>query len=224
MVLVVLAIIALNMNGNSSNQTEIISIDEEDSAPVNVSQPVSSPKKEKSTEEVTISFSPVLLYLQKRDIDAAKRELRKASGAEPGSEAAQIELASMSFINFYESVIADLNRMVPPQELCKGEYSLVESNLPKKVVIRAEGKSLRFSLADPVSHGQDLFEIMYRHRKMKAGGSGNMQPDIGYAAYILFTEFADQAPAIKLLNEVQANGSPRDRETVQALKAVFKIP
>lgn len=51
-----------------------------------------------------------------------------------------------------------------------------------------------------------------------------MQPDIGYAAYILFTEFADQAPAIKLLNEVQANGSPRDRETVQALKAVFKIP
>ena len=231
-VLIVLAFIAIN--GGSSSKS--VSDDDDDyTAPVKVSDSKSSNQdaptsnssakstpKANVTEE--ISFAPVLLYLQHRNIDAAKRELQKAIGAVPGSEAAQIEMASRCFIDFYESVISDLNRMVPPQELCKGEYCVIESNPPKKIVIRAASQSLRFSLEDPVSHGQNLFEIFYRHRKMKVEGTGNMQPDLGYAAYILFTEFADTAPAVKILNDVQTNGSPRDRETVQALKTLFKLP
>ena len=229
MVLIVLAFIALNMGGNSSSRNDQIS-EYEESGPDERPEPVkaSGPKsKAQSTPKAgtaeELSFAPVLLYLQQRNLEAAKRELQKAIGAVPGSEAAQIEMASRCFIDFYESVLSDLNRMVPPQELCKGEYCVIESNPPKKIVIRAAGKSLRFSLEEPESHGENLFEIFYRHRKMKVEGTGNMQPDLGYAAYILFTEFAETGPAVKILNEVQAKGSPRDRETVQALKTLFKL-
>lgn len=176
-----------------------------------------------STDE-EIFFAPVLLYLQQRNLDAAKRELQRFIGAAPGSKAAQIEMAANCFIAFYESVLFDLKRVVPPQELCKGEYCVIESNPPNKIIIRAAGRSLRFSLDDPESHGENLFEIFYRHRKMKVEGTRDMQPDLGYAAYILFTESADHAPAVKLLNDVQANGSLHDRETAQALKNLFKLP
>ena len=232
-VLIVLAFIALNTGKNSSSSIRQASEYEEDFTPderpdtSNVSRPKSAAQSSpKANSAVEINSTTVVLNLQQRKLDAAKNELLKAVGAAPGSEAAQVAMAANCFISFYESVISDLNKLVPPQELCKGEYCVIESNPPQKIVIRAAGQSLRFSLENPESHGQNLFEIFYRHRKMKVEGTGNMQPDLGYAAYLLFTESTDPTPAqnaLKILNEVQAKGSPRDRETVQALKNLFNL-
>ncbi len=226
MVLIILAFIAFNTGGNSSSSSYEVSSEEDDNTSVadfsgsnftNQRAPAAN-----NTGE-PLHFAPVLLALQQRKIDTAKMELQKARGAAPGSEAAQIGLAAGCFIKFYDTVTDKLTKMSDVAQLCNGEYSVVENKYPNKFIIRAAGQSLRFSKEDPISHGQDIFEIMYRHLKMTAV-PGNMQYDLGYAAYILFTESADQAPAIKLLNEVQANGSPDDRNVVQALKTLFKIP
>lgn len=230
MALIVLAFIAFNTGGNSTSTSYEVSSEEDDNTNVaNVSGSSFAEQNDGPAANNTgdpISFARVLLSLQQRKIDTAKMELQKARTAPQGSEAAQIRMAGEAFINFYEKAKGDLKNMVPPVELCKGKYLLVESNPPKKIVIRVEGNNLHFSIENPQRSGYDLFEIMYHHYKMTAG-PGNLQHDLGYAAYLLFTECDDltssKNKALKLLNDVQANGSPRDREAAQALKTLFKL-
>lgn len=228
-VVVIILMLILFMGGNSSSTNRQDSDYAEDSGSnelesSNDSSPTSpAPNTPKFGPAEELSFAPVLSALQQRNIEAANRELQKAS---EGSESIQIRMAAECFLDFYKEVMDELSRLQSVDQICGGEYSVIECKPPKKIIFKIDGVSRRFSFDEPVSHGYDLFEIMYRHLKMRAErkGSGNMRYDLGYAAYILFTEFADQAPAIKLLNTVDAQGSPKDREKVRALKNVFKIP
>ncbi|MDO4630328.1 MAG: hypothetical protein Q4C70_14210, partial [Planctomycetia bacterium] len=129
-------------------------------------------------------------------------------------------------------------KLTPPVELCDGEYGLVEVKeiededyvdgaeikvKKTRVVIRINGKNVRFMMSSPKKQGNNLYDILYRHRFAAMTEAGNMNPALGYAVLELITADGDDETALKLLNTVSQKGTDEQKVTVRQIYDEFNI-
>ncbi len=109
-----------------------------------------------------------------------------------------------------------------PAELCDGQYGLVEVS-DQKVVIRIDGKNIKFTPENPTRQGYNLYDIIYRHQFARLVRDGNMEPALGYAIFELFSPDCDSEKVLELLKTVRENGSERNLETLKTIFSEFTL-
>ncbi|MBQ2820232.1 MAG: hypothetical protein IJF17_01455 [Thermoguttaceae bacterium] len=171
-------------------------------------------------------FATIFSHLQNYAFEDAKKliagGMKMTLQDEDSQRLERLKVITKNMEEFHTAVANQLNKYVPPMELCGGQYGLVESG-KGKAVIRINGKNVKFSMDAPQNRGHDLYDIIYRHQFAEAFEVGNMLPALQYAAFLLVSPTGDREKAEKLLSRILEKGSDDDRETANQIMREFGI-
>ena len=210
--------------------------------PTPTTQPETAPASEETPEEDTSASEPesaadvanqetpdfdaILSAIRKQEYKEADQMLSKASkmnlSEENSERVGRLQLVLKYAELFYNEMMESLTALKGkvPAELCDGEYGLVEAS-DKRIIIRIEGKNVKFTKENPTSHGHNLYDIIYRHQFAKQVEDGKVVPALSYSVFEFLSPDCDRDKAVGLLDTVKEKGSENDRKEADAILAEF---
>lgn len=246
--LLIVAVLAL-MLYNKRKPIEV-AVQEDGSVSVNVNNPLdpqpeaptptvktpapeaapSEPQKETAeAAQESPDFYSIVEAIRNQEYKEADQLLAQASKMNLSQDDSQrverLKLVLQFASQFYNEMMDCLKKLEGkvPAELCNGEYGLVEAN-EKRIVIRIEGKNIRFTKDNPTRQGYNLYDIIYRHQFASQVEEGNVDPALSYAVFEFLSPDCDRDKAMKLIDTVNEKGNEKSRKEAEMILAEFTKP